>query len=260
MSVAAVFVVSFLLLFGITIILPTLPQIDLIYNMLQDNLGLPEITYNFLGLSGEILMKGITNGVFGGLFVSTIYGLGHRASDKKVIPPVSVPTPAPSPALELTPTPSKPYVTKRPHKVRRIETNVNLDQDIETIEGIGPIYGSRLRYAGVKFVGDLIRKGSTSRGRRDLAEEISVSHSTILKWVNQADLFRISGIGRQYADLLDAAGVNTVLDLSRRRPKALYRKLSETNVRKNLVRRIPPHRKIEGWIQSAKRLEPLVEY
>jgi hypothetical protein len=80
----------------------------------------------------------------------------------------------------------------------------------------------------------------------------------MFKWVNQADFFRIRGIGKQYADLLDAAGVNTVMDLSRRHPRNLCQKLKETNKERNLVKRTPPYRIIEGWIHHAKGLEYIV--
>ena len=255
MSVAVVFVLVFMLLLVITLGFPSLPPGDILFDLLHDFLGIPEITYDILGFSSEALVNGIINGVFWGIFISIIYGLGRRASKREVIVmPVRVPTPMTAPTLML----KRPG--KRPHpKVRKIKTYVPLDKDIETIEGIGPKYGSRLRVIGVNVVGDLLRVGSTWKGRRDLADKVGVAPKLILKWVNQADFFRIRGIGKQYAELLDAAGVNTVMDLSERKPKNLYEKLRETNRERNLVRRIPPYRMIEGWIQSAKRLKR-IEY
>jgi predicted flap endonuclease-1-like 5' DNA nuclease len=134
-----------------------------------------------------------------------------------------------------------------------------LDQDIETIEGIGPTYGNKLRNSGVKVVEDLLRAGSTRSRRRILANKVGVASATLLKWVYRADFFRIRGIGTQYSSLLESAGVNTVTDLARRNPKNLYAKLREINRKKNLVRRIPPYRTIQRWIKSAKNLKRIVE-
>jgi hypothetical protein len=86
-----------------------------------------------------------------------------------------------------------------------------------------------------------------------------VASGTLLKWVYRADFFRIRGIGTQYSALLESAGVNTVIDLSRRNPKNLYAKLREINRRKNLVRRVPPYRTVQRWIRSAKNLKRMVE-
>jgi len=153
----------------------------------------------------------------------------------------------------------KPQEKKRQHKVKKRRTYIALDQDIETIEGIGPTYGNKLRNSGVKVVGDLLRAGSTRYGRRILAKKVDVAPRTLLKWVYRADFFRIRGIGTQYSALLESAGVNTVTDLSRRNPKNLYAKLREINRKKNLVRRIPPYRTVQGWIKSAKNLKRIVK-
>lgn len=245
MSVAVVSIVAFLLFLGITLGIPSLPPGDILYNFF----GIPEISYSILGFSGKDLMNGILNGLFWGIGISIIYGFG-RASKKEVIyRPVVVPAPM------QTTTPA----IKSPN-VRKIKTYVPLEQNIETIEGIGPIFGNRLRNSGVNAVGDLLRVGSTRRGRHDLSDKIGVAPTTIFKWVNQADFFRIRGVGKQYSDLLESAGVNTVMDLSRRNPKKLYENLRETNREKNLVRRTPPLKMIEGWIQSAKKLKRLVKY
>ena len=258
MSVAVVLVVAFLLLFGITLLFPGLPPGDMIFDLLPDFFGISEINYSILGISGKTLVNGVLNGVFWGLFIALIYGLGRRASKREVILPMSIPSPSAPSSLPVLWLP-KPPARGPPPKVRKIETYVPLDQNIETIEGIGRIYGSRLRVSGVKVVGDLLRVGSTSKGRRDLAYKIGVAPTTMLKWVNQADFYRIRGIGKQYADLLNVAGVNTVIDLSERHPMNLYEKLRETNIGRNLVRRAPPYRKIEGWIKSAKELIRIVE-
>jgi predicted flap endonuclease-1-like 5' DNA nuclease len=134
-----------------------------------------------------------------------------------------------------------------------------LNQDVETIEGIGPTYGTKLRNSGVRVIDDLLRAGSTRSKRRILANEVGVAPGTLLKWVYRADFFRIRGIGTQYSSLLESAGVNTVPGLSRRNLKNLYAKLMEINRKKNLVKRIPPYRTIQRWIKSAKNLKRIVE-
>jgi hypothetical protein len=104
----------------------------------------------------------------------------------------------------------------------------------------------------------LLRAGSTKKRRRELASELGVAPKTLLKWVYRADFFRLRGIGKQYSSLLESAGVNTVVDLSRRNPKTLYSLLKETNKEKNLVKRIPPLSQIQNWIVDAKTLKTVI--
>ncbi len=259
MTKAIVFVIAFLCLFAVTIVIPALPP----GNMISSFVGVPE-TMSILGISGAVIINSIINGFVWGIVAFIIYALGSRPSKKKSLPPLMSPTyptaPPPTPAPVTTVTMSrKPREKKRPPKVKKRKTYIALDQDVETIEGIGPIYGNKLRNSGVRVVEDLLIAGSTRSRRRNLANKIGVAHGTLLKWVYRADFFRIKGIGTQYSALLESAGVNTVTDLSRRNPKNMYAKLREINRRKNLVRRIPPYRTVQGWIRSAKSLKRIVE-
>ncbi len=131
---------------------------------------------------------------------------------------------------------------------------------IEQISGIGPVYGEKLRSMGIQTTEALLRAGATPEGRQELAEKIGVSADTILKWVNRADLMRIVGIGEQYSDLLEAAGVDTVLELARRNPENLHQKLAEINAEKRLVRRLPNQDMVANWIEQAKGLERAISY
>ncbi len=131
---------------------------------------------------------------------------------------------------------------------------------IEQISGIGPAYGEKLRAAGIRTTEALLRAGATPEERQELAEKIGVSADTILKWVNRADLMRVTGIGEQYSDLLEAAGVDTVLELARRNPENLHQKLAEINAEKGLVRRLPNQDMVANWIEQAKSLERAVSY
>jgi predicted flap endonuclease-1-like 5' DNA nuclease len=132
-----------------------------------------------------------------------------------------------------------------------------MDQAIETINGIGPVYGESLRKSGIKTVNDLVRVGATKRGRERLARKIGVTNETLIKWVYRGDLLRVNGIGKKYSTLLESAGVNTVTDLSSRNPRFLHQTLRTVNREKNLVRRTPPSKTIEIWVNNAKNLEPI---
>lgn len=105
---------------------------------------------------------------------------------------------------------------------------------IEEIEGIGPGYAKKLVEVGVKTTEDLLNVGATKKGRKELTEKTGISEKLILEWVNLADLFRIKGVGEEYSDLLEEAGVDTVVELSKREPEDLYAKILEVNKEKNL--------------------------
>jgi predicted flap endonuclease-1-like 5' DNA nuclease len=260
MSKAVVFAIAFLCLFAVTLVIPALPPGEMIGSLV----GIPE-TASILGISAATIINGIINGLVWGLIVFVIYALAFPTPKRKEYPkmiPASyppAPKPAPTEATTVVTMSAKPLEKKRPPQVKKRKTYNALDQDIETIEGIGPTYGNKLRNSGVRVVEDLLRAGSTRRKRRILANKVGVAPGTLLKWVYRADFFRIRGIGTQYSSLLESAGVNTVADLSRRNPKNLYAKLREINRKKNLVRRIPPYRTIQGWIKSAGNLIRIVE-
>jgi predicted flap endonuclease-1-like 5' DNA nuclease len=132
--------------------------------------------------------------------------------------------------------------------------------NIEDVEGIGPSYGEKLRTAGVSSTDELLKSGATPAGRKALAEASGISDTLVLRWVNQADLYRIKGIGSEYAELLEAAGVDTVPELAQRLPANLFAKLGEANQAKDLVRRLPTAAEVESWVAEAKTLPRLVQY
>lgn len=131
---------------------------------------------------------------------------------------------------------------------------------LESVEGIGPKYAAKLRSAGVRSLGALLEKGSTATGRKDLAAKADVSEKLVLEWVNRADLARIKGVGEEYADLLEASGVDTVPELAQRRADNLTRKMAEINKSKRLVRQLPSAKMVEKWIAQAKSLPRVVKY
>jgi predicted flap endonuclease-1-like 5' DNA nuclease len=128
------------------------------------------------------------------------------------------------------------------------------------IEGIGLNFQGKLLEVGVRSTARLLQVGATRRGRKDLSENTGISEKLILEWVNLADLIRINGIGEEYSDLLEEAGVDTVKELRNRDPIKLLQTMSELNEEKNLVRRLPSIRQVTNWVKQAKTLPPIVKY
>lgn len=132
--------------------------------------------------------------------------------------------------------------------------------DLAYIEGIGPVYAEKLKAIGIDTPRALLERGASARGRMDIAAESDISDKLILKWVNHVDLYRIKGVGSEYADLLEAAGVDTVVELATRNPANLYQRLVSTNMEKRLVRKVPFPSQVESWIEQAKTLPRIITY
>ena len=135
-----------------------------------------------------------------------------------------------------------------------------MSRNIESIEGIGPKFGSALRGAGIRTVDSLLEAGATKKNRADLAAKTGISEARILKCVNMADLFRINGVASQYAELLECAGVDTVKELKHRNAENLAAAMAKVNDVKNLVRRPPSRRVVSDWVAQAKKLPAKVSY
>ncbi|QNT75257.1 DUF4332 domain-containing protein [Dehalogenimonas etheniformans] len=131
---------------------------------------------------------------------------------------------------------------------------------IVEIEGIGPKFAEKLKAIGINTVEKLLTSGASAKGRKELAEKTQISDALILEWVNRADLFRIKGVGEEFSDLLEAAGVDTVKELAQRKPENLLAKLVEVNKEKQLVRRLPYATSVADWVKQAKELPRVVEY
>ncbi len=254
MLAAIVFIASVIGFFFLTVIVPTIPPGEI----MQAFLEIPEIASPIPQVSGVVFTNALINGLFWGTALLIIYTLITRRTKKKILqhkwrsnytlsrlsPPEYVPP--------------KTFVKKPVATPRKDKTHASLDKKIETIEGIGSIYGRNLRRAGITSIDDLLRAGSTRRKRYYLAKKVGVSPSTVLRWICRADLFRVSGIGKQYSSLLESAGVNSVANLSKRNPHKLYQQLIETNWEKNMVKRTPPLEKVKDWVENAKTLKQLV--
>jgi predicted flap endonuclease-1-like 5' DNA nuclease len=128
------------------------------------------------------------------------------------------------------------------------------------VEGIGPTYAGQLEGVGVKTTDDLLERGATPKGREELETASGIGHALILKWVNRVDLYRIHGIGSEYSDLLEIAGVDTVPELAQRNAANLTETLAEANAARNLVRRVPTVEMVTAWIAEAKTLPRVVQY
>lgn len=131
---------------------------------------------------------------------------------------------------------------------------------IEEIEGVGAVYAEKLEAAGVKKVEELLERCAAPKGRKELAEATGISEKLVLKWTNHADLFRINGVGPQFAELLEAAGVDTVKELKHRVAANLVKKLEEVNAEKNLTNRVPSETEVQKMIDQAKELPAVMTY
>ncbi len=128
------------------------------------------------------------------------------------------------------------------------------------VQGIGPSYAEKLAKAGIRTTGALLKKGASAEGRKEIEAMSGIGNGLILEWVNMADLYRIKGVGSQYSDLLEEAGVDTVVELSKRVAENLYAKMQEVNQARNLVNKMPTQEQIEGWVKQAKKLPRVVTY
>jgi predicted flap endonuclease-1-like 5' DNA nuclease len=128
------------------------------------------------------------------------------------------------------------------------------------IEGVGEAYASKLQEAGIRSTPALLEKGATPQGRKEIAAQSGISETLILCWVNHADLSRIKGVGGQYAELLEAAGVDTVAELAQRNAENLHKHLVAANEEKRLVRKLPNQTQVSAWIKQAKKLPRTITY
>ncbi|HNS11059.1 MAG TPA: DUF4332 domain-containing protein [Bacteroidia bacterium] len=134
------------------------------------------------------------------------------------------------------------------------------DMKIQDFRGIGMMYGEKFMNIGILMLSDLLNKGKTAEGRRELASRSGIEESLILKWVNQADLTRINGVGPVFSELLEASVVNTVNELKMRNPESLINKLVEVNNKKQIANALPTPHQVEKFVNEAKELEPMISY
>lgn len=131
---------------------------------------------------------------------------------------------------------------------------------IDEIEGIGPSFGEKLRAAGVDSTDDLLEQCGTPGGRKKMADKTGLSEKQILGWTNMADLMRVSGVGKQYAELLEASGVDTIKELRNRNAENLAVAIEKINGQKKLARSNPTTSMVSDWIAQAKKTDPKISY
>jgi predicted flap endonuclease-1-like 5' DNA nuclease len=263
---AIIFLIVFAILTVVTLSNPTLPFGYQIY----EAIGGVAIDYPILGIPVDTLVPAVFNGIIYGFIVWLLYTIASAATggdkkdrqtvqqtvkvqvqpEKDTAPPQTAPKTVPvveskAPTMDVT-EPQEDVTIK----------SVPLLQ----VEGIGPVYCEKLAAEGITTSADLLEAGKTKAGRGDLAKKTEISEKLILGWVNMADLIRVKGISEQYSDLLEEAGVDTVVELARRNPDNLYAKLQEVNAEKKLVRRLPAANMVADWIAQAKELPRMVEH
>jgi predicted flap endonuclease-1-like 5' DNA nuclease len=128
------------------------------------------------------------------------------------------------------------------------------------IEGIGTANAQKLARAGIRTTTTLLARGAAPQGRLEIAQQTGFNPKTILEWVNRADLFRIRGVGEEYSDLLERAGVDTVVELAQRNAEQLHAKMAQANQKDGLVRQLPALSRVKDWVKQAKRLRRVVTY
>ncbi|MGQ3676482.1 DUF4332 domain-containing protein [Xanthobacter sp. TB0139] len=131
---------------------------------------------------------------------------------------------------------------------------------IDTIEGIGAVLAEKLKTVGITTTQSLLEATKAPKGRKELAEKTGIPEKAVLKWANMADLMRIKGVGEEYSELLEAAGVDTVKELKMRNAANLTKAMAEVNATRKLVRALPAESMVQKWIEEAKILPPMLTY
>jgi predicted flap endonuclease-1-like 5' DNA nuclease len=128
------------------------------------------------------------------------------------------------------------------------------------VEGIGEVYAEKLQAAGIATTEALLKEGATPLGRQKLEKATGIGHALILRWINHVDLFRINGVQKQYAELLEASGVDSIPELAQRDPTHLHPRMVSVNEHKQLVRKLPTPGQVAQWVKQAKSLPRIVTY
>jgi predicted flap endonuclease-1-like 5' DNA nuclease len=128
------------------------------------------------------------------------------------------------------------------------------------VEGIGKVYAEKLKAAGIATTDAFLKEGATPAGRKNIEKSTGIGHALILRWVNHVDLFRIKGVQKQYAELLEASGVDSIPELAQRDPAHLHPKLVDVNEKKKLVRKLPTAAQVADWVKQAKKISRVITY
>jgi predicted flap endonuclease-1-like 5' DNA nuclease len=213
---------------------------------------LPAIVVN-----GLILIYSQLSGTKEAFGVSS--GMLEEAAPAVAVDPTPEPEVEEAAAEEEAPPPAEPEAGEAADPAM-VTGEAALTHDLSYIEGIGEVYGGKLKEVGVDTPQALLDRGATPKGRKELAEATGISEHLILKWVDEVDLYRVKGLGTQYSELLEAAGVSTILELAQRNPEHLYNKVIEVNEEHRHVKHAPSQSQIEDWVSQAKDLPRVVSY
>jgi predicted flap endonuclease-1-like 5' DNA nuclease len=202
------------------------------------------------------------------LLPGTKEAFGMAADEPGEAAPVVAVEPEPQEVAKEEVSAPEPKVSEAPAEAMDAESSADtqvtgaaaLTHDLSYVEGIGEVYSAKLKQVGVDSPQVLLERGATPQGRQELAEVTGITGTLILEWVNHVDLYRVKGVGSEYADLLEAAGVDTVVELAQRNPANLFDKLNEVNAEKDLVRKVPTSAQVEDWVTQAKSLPRVITY
>jgi predicted flap endonuclease-1-like 5' DNA nuclease len=190
-----------------------------------------------------------------------------EAASESMKPSAPAPKPEPKPAAPVAKEAAKPAPVAKPAAKKPAKTPAPAKKvtpttgyKVEQIEGIGPAYAKKLASAGIETTDHLLDQCGSAKGRAAVAGKAGVTEKVLLKWANMADLMRISGVGGEFAELLEAAGVDTVKELKTRSAENLAAKMAEINAEKKLTRRVASAKQIEKWVEQAKSLEPKITH
>ncbi len=131
---------------------------------------------------------------------------------------------------------------------------------ITDIEGIEGEVAATLKSVGIRSTERLLEAARTVKGRKVLAEKTGFDEKQLLCWANVADRMRIKGISKEYAELLQAAGVDTVKELRYRSPANLAKAMLEANKKRKMVRLLPSEKVVCRWIENAQELPLKITY
>ncbi len=135
-----------------------------------------------------------------------------------------------------------------------------MNYKIEKIEGVGPKFAAKLDKVGIRNTKQLLDRAATRKGRKDLADTSGIEEKLILKWANMSDLMRIKGVGEEFSELLEVAGVDTVKELAKRKADSLHKAMVEANEKRKLVRQLPGVAQVASWVSQAKSIDPVMKY
>ena len=131
---------------------------------------------------------------------------------------------------------------------------------ITDINGIDDNVADSLKAVGIRTTEKLLEAAKSPKGRKDLAAKTDISEKQLLCWANMADRMRVKGLGKDYAVLLQLAGVDTVKELKYRNPEKLAKAMAAANVKRKLVRLLPSDKAVTRWIEHAKKLPLKITY